>query len=516
MATGEIIGKVNIPTKTALYEGIETDTASVLVDNVNKTIAVNVNTNLVSKDCAKSIESTQTENEVELSLKNNSNEVISSTSFTVESSPIIDSKDLTTYNDSSIKKLYRDIEADSDVNDGIFYLNKHYTTEERRTGLSENIVNYSTSNAFRNTADVFDLFDGDRDLIIASVDSLISGTQYQVYPNFVQEEVISDTSLKFGSSKQMGRIEFTLQSNVNKVILGIKKWATDPTSAILVNDEEVQLEDSLDIQEIEVVIPSSKKLSIQNYAGGKRFTLHYIRQSLQAEPIYTKQYIGKGGSNTSLEMPTIAMSGISSSQYYENKPVIYNPEYYPNLSQNNFYITIKIANADALKPGDEVQLCRYVKKRVRNKVTDEIKRYRYQYRRIYGVALTDKDIENIKKTHVYTLKLDYDRFVKFYKTYDAVIRDAEHISSSLSLARNNLYMRVLRRIDDNTGRIDEAGFKSSGKSLSVFCKLPLLIIDGFRDDTEFPEANKFTQFIIRTHNILDAVTITNNLKSNIN
>ena len=509
MATGEIIGKVNIPTKTALYEGIETDTASVLVDNVNKTIAVNVNTNLVTDGCAKSIESTQTENEVELSLKNNSNEVISSTSFTVESSPIIDSKDLTTYNDSSIKKLYRDIEADSDVNDGIFYLNKHYTTEERRTGLSENIVSYSISNAFRNTADVFDLFDGDRDLIIASVDSLISGTQYQVYPNFVQEVVISDTSLKFGSSKQMGRIEFTLQSNVNKVILGIKKWKTDPTSAILVNDQEVQLADSLDIQEIEVVIPSNKKLSIQNYAGGKRFTLHYIRQSLQAEPIYTKQYIG---SNTSLEMPTISMSGISSSHQDSFKPVMYNPEYYPNLSENNFYITIKIANADALKPGDEVQLCRYVKKRIRIKGAIEIKRCRYQYRRIYGVTLTDKDIETIKKTHVYTLKLDYDSFVEFYKIYDTVIRSIEHVSAYLSLARNNLYMRVLRRIDDNTGQINEAGFKSSGKSLSVFCKLPLLIIDGFRDDTKFPEANKFTQFIIRTHNVLDAVTITNNLK----
>lgn len=510
MATGEIIGKVNIPTKTALYEGIETDTASVLVDNVNKTIAVNVNTNLVSKDCAKSIESIQTENEVELSLKNNSNEVISSTSFAVESSPIIDSKDLTTYNDSSIKKLYRDIEADSDVNDGIFYLNKHYTTEERRTGLSENIVNYSISNAFRNTSDVFDLFDGNRDLIIASVDSLISGTQYQVYPNFVQEVVISDTSLKFGSSKQMGRIEFTLQSNVNKVILGIKKWPTDATSAILVNDQEVQLADSLDIQEIEVVIPSNKKLSIQNYAGGKRFTLHYIRQSLQAEPIYTKQYI-------SMEMPTISMSGISSSHQDGGfKPVMYNPEYYPNLSQNNFYITIKIANADALKPGDEVQLCRYVKKRIRIKGAIEIKRCRYQYRRIYGVTLTDKDIENIKKTHVYTLKLDYDSFVEFYKIYDAVIHSTQHVSSYLSLARNNLYMRVLRRIDDNTGQINEAGFKSSGKSLSVFCKLPLLVIDGFRDDTKFPQANKFTQFIIRTHNILDAMTITNNLKSNIN
>lgn len=504
MATGEIIGKVNIPTKTALYEGIETDTASVLVDNVNKTIAVNVNTNLVSKDCAKSIESTQTENEVELSLKNNSNEVISSTSFTVESSPIIDSKDLTTYNDSSIKKLYRDIEPDSDVNDGIFYLNKHYTTEERRTGLSENIVNYSTSNAFRNTADVFNLFDGDRDLIIASVDSLISGTQYQVYPNFVQEVVISDTSLKFGSSKQMGRIEFTLQSNVNKVILGIKKWGTDATLAILVNDQEVQLQDTLAIQEIEVVIPSNKKLSIQNYAGGKRFTLHYIRQSLQAEPIYTKQYIG-------MEMPTISMSGISSSHQVGSKPVMYNSEYYPNLSENNFYITIKIANADALKPGDEVQLCRYVKKRVRIKGMSDIRRYRYQYRRIYGVALTDKDIEIIKKTHVYTLKLDYDSFVEFYKIYDAVVSQGQ-VSSYLSLARNNLYMRVLRRIDDNTGQINEAGFKSSGKSLSVFCKLPLLVIDGFRDYMTFPQSNKFTQFIIRTHNVLDAMTITNDLK----
>lgn len=42
MAKGEIYGKTNIPTKLILYTGLETDTADVVVDNKEKTIAVNV------------------------------------------------------------------------------------------------------------------------------------------------------------------------------------------------------------------------------------------------------------------------------------------------------------------------------------------------------------------------------------------------------------------------------------------------------------------------------------------
>lgn len=52
MATGEIYGKVNIPVKTIKYTGKETDTASVIVDNTEKTIAVDVNVEEVTKDCA--------------------------------------------------------------------------------------------------------------------------------------------------------------------------------------------------------------------------------------------------------------------------------------------------------------------------------------------------------------------------------------------------------------------------------------------------------------------------------
>ena len=41
-------GKVNIPTKVATYTGLDTDTAEVIVDNVNKTIAVNVDLSDIS------------------------------------------------------------------------------------------------------------------------------------------------------------------------------------------------------------------------------------------------------------------------------------------------------------------------------------------------------------------------------------------------------------------------------------------------------------------------------------
>lgn len=51
MATGEIIGKVNIPlSKSSFYEGLSTDTADTNVDNINKTISVDVKIDKVTEE----------------------------------------------------------------------------------------------------------------------------------------------------------------------------------------------------------------------------------------------------------------------------------------------------------------------------------------------------------------------------------------------------------------------------------------------------------------------------------
>ena len=51
MGKENIFGKVNVPSASASYEGVTTDTATVVVDNAEKTIAVNVNKDSVTQEC---------------------------------------------------------------------------------------------------------------------------------------------------------------------------------------------------------------------------------------------------------------------------------------------------------------------------------------------------------------------------------------------------------------------------------------------------------------------------------
>lgn len=647
MATGEIIGKVNIPTKTALYEGKETDTANVLVDNVDKTIAVNVKVGEVTKDCAKSIESTQDENTVELSLKNDADEVISSTTFNVESSPIIDSKNVTEYDDASLKKLYRDIpEEDEDVKDSIYYINKEYVHYTREVHVNDEITNFGTGTELK-SSQIFQCLGGDVDTLINSVINVSTQEEqipFKVFPQYIpgqepQEEIwsginiedmvegdtyrlkeintsslvsnliygpsssdfyfdltpvsfvdnetgqiitytinyirfskkengygfevgddasvfierdfsydadaytikqfefiyqgnnsfvymdhtnhifeykiqeyqpgypASDLSFKLGASKAKGVLGFELKPGISKVTLGVKVWGSDATPSIIVNGNEIAINSESDaIQEIEVNLTDNKLVleTIVMSGKAKRFTLHYIKQTLQGDAVYTKQYLGQGGgSSASLEMPTISMSSITTDYHQTYKLGMFNPLYYPDI-ESKLHLTIKLSNTDALQVGDEIQLCRYVLKQPNN--NDNIKdiKARYRYRRITGYILTDKDIENIKKTNTFTLSIDYETFVsKIYNRYDSKIPQETSLKNYyLSLARDNLYMRVLRRIDDNTGQVDDHGFKSSGKSLSVSCKLPAIVIDGKRNIADFPDAETFTEFTIRTQKIL--------------
>lgn len=52
LINGALSGRVNVPSKLLMYEGTETDTAKVEINNKERTIAVNVKVEEVTKDCA--------------------------------------------------------------------------------------------------------------------------------------------------------------------------------------------------------------------------------------------------------------------------------------------------------------------------------------------------------------------------------------------------------------------------------------------------------------------------------
>ena len=88
MARGNIFGKVNVPTTPVKYDGVETETANVVVDNKEKTIAVNVKVDEVVKDCA-------TKEELEVGLNTKQDTLISSENIkTISSHDILGSGDL--------------------------------------------------------------------------------------------------------------------------------------------------------------------------------------------------------------------------------------------------------------------------------------------------------------------------------------------------------------------------------------------------------------------------------------
>ena len=129
MASGYISGKksiggnVNIPTKSISYTGLETDTAEVVVNNDDKTIAVNVNVEEVTKNSATKEELAQglsTKQDVLVSGENiktiNDESILGSGNITLSVNPIKKVESLEDVPDNDLG-LYRYTEEDLETGD---------------------------------------------------------------------------------------------------------------------------------------------------------------------------------------------------------------------------------------------------------------------------------------------------------------------------------------------------------------------------------------------------------------
>ena len=244
MATGNITGKTNVPSKLIEYTGLSTYTTDTTIDNDNYTFAVDVKR--VPHDLVFFTNTLQSSD-----VTYNGSDAVE-----IDLSPIIiNDKDYEDYNEEDIKKIFRKPTSGG-------YIEAPYVVTKEEKEPVDAYVDFSASGISNNSpipANKFlSCFDDDLSSFIGSVDVV------NLYANIYNDGDYSGSYMRLGSKNNLGSITLYLNYTISSIVLGVGKYFTDTgnvdTNALLfVNGQEVELRDGAEIVEQTITLnnPSS-------------------------------------------------------------------------------------------------------------------------------------------------------------------------------------------------------------------------------------------------------------------
>lgn len=309
MATGNIIGKANVATKVALYDGLETDTAVVSVNNLDKTIAVDV------KSAPYSL------NVILNSLEERNIEYDGSESYTIDLAPLtFADEDFETFTDSHLDKLFRK-ETSGNLIGAPYFVTKE---EKEPTSASVDITLADlTNNSAVPQAKFFDCFNDDLTPFIGSTDNWLN-----IYCNLYQVTEDEDTTtlvnaLRLGSNNNTGSFTLNLNFTVSSIIIGASKYAGwnnqeqtignyDSTAQLFVNGIEVPIGEEFDDFTVNFPAPTSV-IAFENRRSsgskGGRVWINYI-SSGEGGTVFSSKQLATTDDIDTVESKIVPMSVI--------------------------------------------------------------------------------------------------------------------------------------------------------------------------------------------------------------
>ena len=275
MASGNIIGKTNVPQKYINYVGIDTDTADITIDNREHTFQVDVKKVPYELTFSLNTLGTETatysgEEPVEIDL----------------SPVIINDEQFEDYDDSSLRKIYRKPNGDN------FISTPYIIVKEVKEPVSA-YVDVTLAHKKNNDAIpaniVLDCFDDDLHSFIGDVSAtnLFCNVYTQPDEDGAEEsaaEVITLNALRLGSNNNLGSLTLNLNYNVSSIVIQASKYfsntgSVDNSAQLFVNGIEVEITEEL--KEYQVDFPSKTSVIVfENRRGsdtrGGRVFINYI------------------------------------------------------------------------------------------------------------------------------------------------------------------------------------------------------------------------------------------------
>ncbi len=250
MATGNIIGKTNVPSKLIEYTGLSTYTADVTIDNQFYTFAVDVKR--VPCDL---VFFTNTLQSSEVTYNG-------SDAIGIDLSPIIiNYEGYEGYNEEDIKKIFRKPTLGS-------YIEAPYVVTKEEKEPVDAYVDFSASGISNNSpipANKFlSSFDDDLSSFIGNVDVV------NLYANIYNEGDYAGSYMRLGSKNNLGSVTLYLNYTISSIVLGVGKYFTDAgnvdtNAQLFVNGQEVELSDEAEIVEQTITLNNpSSTITIEN------------------------------------------------------------------------------------------------------------------------------------------------------------------------------------------------------------------------------------------------------------
>ena len=242
MATGNITGKANVPTKITTYSGLESETAIVDINNQtnNKTIEVNV------KSVPNSLEITPNSASKTKEYYDGSEEV------SIDASPIVilDEDEEPDYSDENLNQIFRRPNGDN-------FIHEPFILTKESSEPVDVYVDAPKDNTGVTSENFFSMFD-DEDALRTLVDS-VSITSVTTY--VPQSGDIN--AFRIGTSSGVGTITMILNYTVDSIILSARKYNTEANGKLIVNGIETEL--SFDFDDYTIRFPSkTSTITISN------------------------------------------------------------------------------------------------------------------------------------------------------------------------------------------------------------------------------------------------------------